>query len=122
MTNIQRLLTGLLLAVSLVMLVGACNSLSSVNNEMCELRKHNAELNEKLQHYRTINMSYGDLLHRIWIDRPGYVEDVLWESEEFEKIDSIYQNNWEDVFEFWSEEDSINYYRNWKEQSCGISD
>lgn len=67
-------------------------------------------------------MSYGDLLHRIWIDRPGYVEDVLWDTPEFERIDSIYEKNWEDVFEFWSEQDSIDYYTNWKEQGCGISD
>lgn len=122
MTKIQRIVTGLLLAASLVMLVGACNSLSSASKELYSLRKHNVELNEKLQHYRTINMSYGDLLHRIWIDRPGYVEDVLWGTPEFERIDSIYEKNWEDIFEFWSEQDSITYYTNWKEQGCGIND
>lgn len=57
-------------------------------------------------------ISSNDLLHRVWIDRPTYVEDALMESEEFAYADSLRESDWEDTFEFWDEADSIAYCQN----------
>ena len=57
-------------------------------------------------------ISSNDLLHRVWIDRPTYVEDALMESEEFAYADSLRESDWEDTFEFWNDSDSIAYYKN----------
>ena len=57
--------------------------------------------------------AYSALLHRIWIDKPSYVEDCLFETDEFLELDEILHNNWEDTFEFWNKQDSIQYHYNW---------
>jgi len=59
-----------------------------------------------------INAAYSNLLHKIWIDNPNYVDDVISESDEFAVLDSLHNGDWEDTFEFWSESDSINYLNN----------
>lgn len=61
-----------------------------------------------------IQGAYSDVLHRVWIDQPQYVEDILWETEEFLRLDSLLQGDWEDTFDFWSAEDSIEYELHWQ--------
>lgn len=64
-------------------------------------------------HYMTdLAISSNDLLHRVWIDRPSYVEDALMESEEFAYADSLRESDWENTFQFWDENDSIAYNKN----------
>lgn len=41
---------------------------------------------------------YGEVLHRIWLDKPSYVEDALMDSEEWIRLDSILGGDFEDVF------------------------
>lgn len=53
--------------------------------------------------------AYSDLLHRVWIDEPLYVERVLKYTDEFETLDSLKEGDHEDTFLFWSEYDSLNY-------------
>ena len=56
--------------------------------------------------------AYAAVLHRVWIDNPSYVEDVLSESDEFVYLDSIRCHDHEDTFFFWSEQDSLDYENN----------
>lgn len=59
------------------------------------------------------NEAYNAVIHRMWIDKPSYVENVLWETDEFLHLDALLEGNWGDTFEFWSEKDSIDYNTNW---------
>ncbi len=61
-----------------------------------------------------IMSKYNDLIHRIWIDRPTYVEEILSESREFAEWDETVGENWKDeIFCFHNSDDSLAYYNNW---------
>lgn len=66
----------------------------------------------ELKNERIIN-AYSNLLHRIWLDKPSYVEDVLNEYDEFLELDELLEGNWDKTFEFWSAKDSVEYHLNW---------
>ena len=57
--------------------------------------------------------AYKAVIHRVWLDKPSYVEDVLWETDEMLHLDALLDGDWGDTFEFWSEKDSIDYHTNW---------
>lgn len=59
-----------------------------------------------------IHAAYNHLLHRIWIDHPSYVEDVLLETPEWETLDFVLDGDFEDALVFWNAGDSIDYYWN----------
>lgn len=40
------------------------------------------------------------VLHKVWIDKPAYVKDVLWESDEFLELDSVSKGDFGDIFTF----------------------
>lgn len=65
--------------------------------------------------YNDVLRAYNHVLHRIWLDKPSYVEDVLCECDEFVKLDSLMNGHWEDTFEFYSVEDSFTYRMNYNE-------
>lgn len=56
--------------------------------------------------------AYNNVIHRIWIDNPNYVEDVLQETDEFQELNTLLENKWEDTFLFHCVEDSTEYYFN----------
>jgi hypothetical protein len=68
---------------------------------------------KSLENCEEIKHAYSDVLHRIWIDHPSYVEDVLTETDEFLRLDSLLEGNWDSVFEFCDTKDSIDYHTNW---------
>lgn len=70
-------------------------------------------LEYKNQLYGHMLRSYNHLLHRIWLDNPTYVEEVLTESDEFAQLDDLMGGEWEDTFQFYDAEDSITYHMNW---------
>lgn len=69
----------------------------------------NPEDHERVDAAIELNTAYAYLLHRVWIDEPLYVENVLRQTDEFRTLDSLKQGDHEDVFFFWSEYDSLNY-------------
>lgn len=84
----------------------------------CSTQAANAAIPEKelkvdsVRDAKVIN-AYSALLHRIWIDKPSYVEDVLNEYDEFLELDELLNGDWNNTFEFWSKQDSIEYHLNW---------
>lgn len=70
-------------------------------------------LEYKDQLYGDMLRAYNNLLHRVWLDNPTYVEEVLTESDEFCTLDDMMGGNWEDTFQFYNKEDSITYHMNW---------
>lgn len=58
--------------------------------------------------------AYNVVLHRVWIDRPEYVEDALCESPEYIRLEQfIGPDTYKEIFSFYDEEDSIAYHTNW---------
>ena len=79
----------------------------------CSTQVANAAIPEtELKDKRIIN-AYSRLLHRIWLDKPSYVEDVLWETDEMLELDELLDGDWDKTFEFWTTKDSIEYNLNW---------
>ena len=94
--------------------LSSCKSCSSATNAYAAQEKNAVmALEYKNQLYGDMLRSYNHLLHRIWLDNPTYVEEVLTESDEFCTLDDMMGGNWEDTFQFYNEEDSISYYMNW---------
>lgn len=87
--------------------------LTSLCMAACSTQSAKAAIPEtELKNNRVIN-AYSALLHRIWIDKPSYVEDVLWECDEMLELDELLNGEWENTFEFWNKQDSIEYHLNW---------
>ena len=98
----------ILLAIVLVSVI----SLLSCNTQSAKAGIPETELWKQQDSQRIIN-AYSNLLHRIWIDKPSYVEDVLWETDEMLELDELLGGEWDKTFEFWSAQDSIEYHLNW---------
>lgn len=80
----------------------------------CSTQRAKAAIPEtELKNDKRIINAYSRLLHRIWLDKPGYVEDVLWETDEMLELDELLNGEWNRTFEFWSTRDSIEYNLNW---------
>lgn len=65
------------------------------------------------QNEANFDAAYKAVIHRVWLDKPSYVEDVLWETDEMLHLDALLEGKWDDTFTFWSERDSIDYNTNW---------
>lgn len=70
------------------------------------------ETKEESRQKTEIIARYADVLHRIWIDKPSYVEDALMDSEEWIRLDSILNGDFEDVFLFWNDKEEETYKNN----------
>lgn len=95
-------------------ILNSCKSCGNTANAYTQ-SKNDAimALEYKNQLYGDMLRAYNHLLHRIWLDNPTYVEEVLTESDEFCTLDGMLGSNWEDTFQFYNEEDSLSYYMNW---------
>lgn len=88
---------------------------------MCTARTNTASANipekgvylRSSEDYNKIINAYSNVLHRVWIDRPSYVEDVLWETDEILVLEALLGGDWDMTFEFHDEQDSIDYNDNW---------
>lgn len=58
-----------------------------------------------------IQQSYANVLYRIWIDNPNYVEDVLMETDEWCALFDVVGHAWMD-YTFKSTKDSLTYEAN----------
>lgn len=74
--------------------------------------EENAQLRKEIDILRELRNANHGVLHRIWVDNPVYFEDVLTESDEWCSLMDIMNHDTEDLFEFWSEQDSISYTEN----------
>lgn len=71
-------------------------------------------LDEIAEEQMKVHEAYAAVLHRIWVDNPAYVEQELWNTPEFQTLDSVLHGDFEDLFFFWNKEDSINYCLGWE--------
>lgn len=92
-------------------IVSGCSSQSAraniPENELLKLKQQVNEQDELLR-------AYNHLLHRVWIDKPVYVEECLNETDEFIELYNLLDGNWQDTFSFYNDEDSISYQLNWE--------
>lgn len=100
------------ISMMLVITLVFITSLFSCGSQPVKAGIPETELWKQQNSQRIIN-AYSSLLHRIWIDKPSYVEDVLWETDEMLELDELLNGDWNHTFEFWSKQDSIEYHLNW---------
>ena len=67
------------------------------------------DLEQRAKTQTQIHAACFDVLHRVWLDNPQYVEDVLFETDEFNRLSDLIADDFEDVFYYWDAEDSITY-------------
>lgn len=77
--------------------------------------KNESPEGKECREHRELMRAFKDVIHRVYMDRPDYVENTLAESEEFKTLDSLLHGDWDDVFYFYNQQDSIAYYSNLKE-------
>lgn len=92
--------------LSIILLAYISNKVDRQNPGVVYLQDYDCSM--KYTHAQEELEAFHCVLHRIWIDNPSYVEDVLTEYDEFCTLDSL--TDFGDVFEFWSAEDSFGYY------------
>lgn len=110
----KNLKLSLAVAVMLMVLffcVHMCDSFISEGRTQ-NLIEENAQLRKEIDILRELRNANHGVLHRIWVDNPTYFEDVLTETDEWCSLMDIMHHDTEDLFEFWSEQDSINYTEN----------
>lgn len=67
--------------------------------------------------------AYNKVLHRIWIDKPAYVEDVLNEYDEYCDLSNLLTPEDEkEIYTFYDERDSIDYHLNIDLMDCILGD
>lgn len=91
----------------------SCRNTANANNNREREKEAIMALEYKNHLYGDMLRAYNHLLHRVWLDNPTYVEEVLTESDEFYTLDDMMGGQWEDTFQFYNEEDSITYHMNW---------
>ena len=100
MEKIQHIIIVLLLSVAFMQIWNTRSIVRQRTQERKELTKYNT--------------AYKAVIHRVWIDNPTYVEEVLWESDEMLHLDELLAGDWDNTFEFWTGQDSIDYITNWE--------
>lgn len=99
--------------IFLAAIVGCSSQPVRANIPENELLKLRHQVNEQDGLLR----AYNHLLHRIWVDKPVYVEECLSETDEFLELYNLLDGDWADTFSFYNEEDSIAYNINWANES-----
>ena len=66
-----------------------------------------------IMYQQQIISAYSNLLHRVWIDKPSYVEDVLVEYDEFINLDELLHGEWGDTFTIRDKNEKQEYNYNW---------
>lgn len=103
----------IVVAMIFVILIAIAIALVSCSTQAANAAIPEKELKVDSVHDAKVINAYSALLHRIWLDKPSYVEDVLNEYDEFLELDELLDGDWNNTFEFWSKQDSIEYHLNW---------
>ena len=97
----------------MVSVLAACVLVGVVIGNKPKMSATNIAL-EQLERKENIIYAYNSLLHKVWIDNPNYVENVLTETDEFVSLANLLNGDFQHAFELDSEEDSIQYNVNWE--------
>ena len=109
--NLKIALSATVLLVALFFAVHMCDSFISEGRTQ-NLIEENAQLRKELDALRELRNANHGVLHRVWVDNPKYFENILTETDEWCSLMDIMHHDTEDLFEFWDEQDSVNYLAN----------
>ena len=100
--NLKTLLIATLALLSVLLLSREMGWINPKSNTIETTKENTADLDKACK----------KLIHRIWLDNPVYVEDVLWETDEMLELDHLLGGNWGNTFDLQTEQDTISYSRN----------
>ena len=100
--NLKTLLIATLTLLSVLLLSHEMGWINPESNTVETTKENTTDLNKACK----------KLIHRIWLDNPVYVEDVLWETDEMLELDHLLGGNWGNTFDLQTEQDTISYSRN----------
>lgn len=100
--NLKTLLIATLTLLSVLLLSREMGWINPESNTVKTTKENTADLDKACK----------KLIHRIWLDNPVYVEDVLWETDEMLELDHLLGGNWGNTFDLQTEQDTISYSRN----------
>ena len=111
--TIKICIIAVLFCICAFVLCGCTSCRGAANATPTQDREAIMALEYKNKLYDDMLRAYNHLVHRVWVDHPTYVEEVLTESDEYAELDDLLGGQWEDTFQFYNEEDSIAYHLNW---------
>lgn len=111
--SLKRWGTFLIFVLIVCLLFLLASAMSSCPSRPANAQSYYRGLQKDTTELRQIIRAYNHLLHQIWIDKPNYFEEALMESDEFMELNDLLYSQWEDTFQFYNENDSIRYHRNW---------
>lgn len=100
--NLKTLLIATLTLLSVLLLSHEMGWINPKSNTTETTKENTTDLNKACK----------KLIHRIWLDNPVYVEDVLWETDEMLELDHLLGGNWDNTFDLQTEQDTISYSKN----------
>lgn len=100
--NLKTLLIATLTLLSVLLLSREMGWINPKSNTIETTKENTADLDKACK----------KLIHRIWLDNPVYVEDILWETDEMLELDHLLGGNWGNTFDLQTEQDTISYSRN----------
>ena len=100
--NLKTLLIATLTLLSVLLLSREMGWINPKSNTIETTKENTTDLDKACK----------KLIHRIWLDNPIYVEDVLWETDEMLELDHLLGGNWGNTFDLQTEQDTISYSRN----------
>lgn len=109
--NLKLSLAVAIMLMALFFCVHMCDSFISEGRTQ-DLIQENAQLRKEIDALRELRNANHGVLHRVWIDNPDYFESILSESDEWCSLMDIMHHDVEDLFEFWDEQDSLDYEKN----------
>lgn len=111
---IPRKLEAIIIALAIALVALTAIALGQCMKFSQSERINSRALETQLENKNNIIYAYNALLHRIWIDNPNYVEDVLVECDEYVSLDELVDGDFYGAFELETKEDSITYDLNWE--------
>lgn len=109
--KLERVLLGILSILCLLLAIHAMQLKHEKKQDVGVVYLQDFNASVRAQQADEVCEAWAQLFHRMWIDNPAYVEDVVFKMSEYAHLDSLANIEMTDMYAYWSDEDSITYKR-----------
>ena len=107
----ERIIIGILAILSLLLTIHVMQIKYEKKQDVGVVYLQDFNASVRAQQADEVCEAWACLFHRMWIDNPTYVEDVVFKMSEYAHLDSLANIEMTDMYAYWSDEDSITYRR-----------